>query len=51
MLGDVVSGSGGDFGNIAYNFAQIKSMGRTYGIDLRRSLCRTFLFGRSLQRF
>lgn len=36
MLGDVVSGSGGDFGNIAYNFAQIKSMGRTYGIDLRQ---------------
>lgn len=36
MLGDVVSGSGGDFSNIAYNFAQIKSMGRTYGIDLRQ---------------
>lgn len=36
MLGDVVAGSGGDFGNIAYNFAQIKSMGRTYGIDLRQ---------------
>ena len=36
MLGDVVSGSGGDFGNIAYNFAQIKSMGRTYGTDLRQ---------------
>lgn len=36
MLGDVVSGTGGDFGNIAYNFAQIKSMGRTYGIDLRQ---------------
>jgi tape measure domain-containing protein len=36
QLGDVVSGSGGDFGNIAYNFSQIKSMGRTTGMDLRQ---------------
>lgn len=36
MFADVVAGSGGDFGNIAFNFAQIKQLGRSQGIDLKQ---------------
>lgn len=32
----VTAATGGDFGNIAYNYGQIKSMGRTYGLDIRQ---------------
>lgn len=36
MFADVVAGSGGDFGNIAFNFAQIKQLGRSQSIDLKQ---------------
>ena len=36
MFANVVAGSGGDFGNIAFNFAQIKQLGRSQGIDLKQ---------------
>ena len=36
MFADVVAGSGGDFGNIAFNFAQIKQLGRSQGTDLKQ---------------
>lgn len=36
MFADVVAGSGGDFDNIAFNFAQIKQLGRSQGIDLKQ---------------
>lgn len=35
-IASVVAATGADFGNVAYNYGQIKSMGRTYGIDIRQ---------------
>ena len=36
MFANVVAATGGDFGNIAFNFSQIKQLGRSQGIDLKQ---------------